>query len=114
MPLLRSKLRRAQQNRMTPESRTCQNCKTSFIIEPEDFAFYEKMQVPPPTWCPYCRLMRRLSWRNERTLYKRVCSMCGKSIIAMYSQDAAFPVYCRECWFSDAWDPLAYGREYDF
>ena len=40
--------------------------------------------------------------------------MCGKSIIAMYSQDAAFPVYCRECWFSDAWDPLAYGREYDF
>ena len=32
----------------------------------------------------------------------------------MYPQDTVFPVYCRECWFSDAWDPLAYGRDYDF
>lgn len=31
------------------ENRICQNCKNDFIIEPEDFVFYEKIKVPPPT-----------------------------------------------------------------
>ncbi|MEK7499657.1 MAG: hypothetical protein AAB649_03555, partial [Patescibacteria group bacterium] len=96
------------------EQRTCQNCKTVFSIAPEDFNFYEKIQVPAPTWCPHCRLQRRLTWRNERTFYWRNCSLCGKSIFAMYPQNSKFPVYCRECWFSDRWDPLSFGREYDF
>jgi len=29
---------------MQPETKNCQNCKQGFTIEPEDFAFYEKMQ----------------------------------------------------------------------
>jgi len=36
------------------ENRICQNCKSDFIIELEDFSFYEKMKVPAPTFCPYC------------------------------------------------------------
>lgn len=92
----------------------CQNCKASFIIEPEDFSFYEKIKVPPPTWCAECRLMRRLIWRNERSLYKRSCSLCNKSIIAMYPESVQFPVYCRGCWFSDKWDPESYAVDYDF
>ena len=46
----------------------CQNCKKDFIIESEDFNFYEKIKVPPPTWCPDCRQQRRYAWQNERTL----------------------------------------------
>lgn len=99
---------------MTHESRTCQNCKNAFAIQPEDFSFYEKMKVPPPTWCPQCRLIRRLVWRNERALYHRTCSLCEQSIIAMYPEDAPFPVYCKDCWFSDKWDATKYGRDYDF
>lgn len=37
-----------------PETKTCQNCKTRFTIEPEDFVFYEKIGVPAPTFCPEC------------------------------------------------------------
>ncbi|MEK7113499.1 MAG: hypothetical protein AAB873_01590 [Patescibacteria group bacterium] len=97
------------------EKKNCQNCKNDFVIEPEDFSFYEKMQVPPPTFCPQCRLVRRLIWRNERSLYKRACDMCKKKIISMYDDNKViFPVYCKECWKSDAWDPISYGREYDF
>ncbi|MEK7585961.1 MAG: hypothetical protein AAB477_01860 [Patescibacteria group bacterium] len=96
------------------ETKVCQNCKNSFNIEPDDFSFYEKIKVPPPTWCPYCRTQRRLIWRNERTLYQRECSLCNKSIVAMYPRSTIFPVYCRECWFSDNWDPLSYGKDYDF
>ena len=95
------------------QTKICQNCKNQFVIEPEDFAFYEKIKVPPPTFCPHCRLQRRLAYKNERTLYKRTCDLCKKSIIAMFPQDAPFSVYCPSCWFSDKWDALEYGLEYN-
>jgi len=99
---------------MNSETRQCQNCKKDFIIEPDDFLFYEKIKVPPPTFCPECRFSRRLVWRNERSLYKRKCDLCGKDIISMHKPDAVFPVYCHECWWSDKWNPLDYGIDYDF
>ncbi len=98
----------------TGEIRTCQNCRHNFAIEPEDFNFYEKIKVPPPTFCPECRLIRRMIWRNERSLYKRACDLCGKKIISMYEEGVPFPVYCPECWKGDARDPFQYGTEYDF
>ena len=63
---------------MNQEIKNCQNCKKDFVIEPDDFAFYEKMKVPPPTWCPDCRLQRRLNWQGYRILYKRKCDFCKK------------------------------------
>ena len=99
---------------MGPETHNCQNCKAAFVIEPEDFQFYAKISVPSPSWCPDCRAVRRMIFRNERTLYKRACDLCGASIVAMYPAAAAFPVYCHDCWWSDKWDSLAYGRPYDF
>ena len=99
---------------MNQETKKCQNCKNDFTIEPEDFDFYEKMKVPTPTWCWKCRFPRRLVWRNERSLYKRACSLCNKSMISMFKPEAPFPVYCHECWWSDKWDSLKFGREYDF
>ncbi len=99
---------------MGSKTRKCQNCKSSFVIEPEDFQFYEKIKVPPPTFCPDCRRQRRYAWRNERTLYKRACDLCKRGIIGLYPAGTKFPVYCHECWFSDKWDPQSYGTEYDF
>ncbi len=99
---------------MGPETKTCQNCKQPFVIDLEDFRFYEKINVPPPTWCPDCRLQRRLSFLNHRTLYKRNCSSCGKSMVSLYDTGAPFPVYCPDCWWSDKWDSKSYGRPYDF
>ncbi|MDA2922310.1 hypothetical protein MYX07_03530, partial [Patescibacteria group bacterium AH-259-L07] len=92
----------------------CQNCKQQFMIEPEDFDFYEKMDVPPPTFCPECRLQRRLSFLNERFLYKRNCDCCNKEIVTYYSSDKPITVYCPSCWWSDQWDGMGYGRECDF
>ncbi len=99
---------------MNNKNITCQNCKQQFIIGSEDSGFYERLGVPPPTFCPECRLGRRMAFRNERDLYKRTCDLCHKNIIAMYPADAPFPVYCRDCWYSDNWDPSSYGRDYDF
>ncbi len=52
--------------------------------------------------------------RNERTLYKRACDFCHSDVISMYPRGSKFKVYCNACWWSDKWDPLEYGREYDF
>ncbi len=98
----------------TSETRQCQNCKQGFVIEPEDFDFYAKIKVPPPTWCPECRFQRRLVWRNERALYHRKCDATGKDIFSMFPVDAKVRVYGKEYWWSDAWDASAYARDYDF
>jgi hypothetical protein len=99
---------------MAPENRTCQNCKNQFVIEPEDFNFYEKIQVPPPTFCPECRAIRRLGWRNEHSLFRRRDDSDGKEIIAGFPPEAQIKTYNRDYWWSDSWDALAYGRDYDF
>ncbi|MEK7129362.1 MAG: hypothetical protein AAB858_03345, partial [Patescibacteria group bacterium] len=90
------------------------NCHNDFTIESEDFAFYDKIKVPPPTFCAECRLQRRLCIRNERSLYKRICELCKKEVISIYSLDKKVCVYCLECYKSDVWDPSSYGRDYDF
>ena len=95
------------------ETRTCQNCKIAFEIEPEDFAFYEKMNVPPPTFCPECRFQRRLMLDNERSLYRGECELCGKDIMSSYPPETPLTVYCSPCWWSDGWNDLEHGVEYD-
>jgi hypothetical protein len=94
------------------ETKICQNCKKDFIIEPEDFLFYEKIKVPAPTWCPECRMIRRMTWRNHRSLYKRNCFLCDKSVIGIYRD--GIPVCCSDCWNSGKLDLFSYGTEYDF
>jgi len=99
---------------MKSETKNCQNCKKNFIIEPDDFSFYEKIKVPPPTFCPECRVKRRLMWRNERNFYYRKCSLCQKNIVSSYNSGLKFPVYCQKCWWGDKWDPYQYGQDFDF
>lgn len=96
------------------ESRICQNCKTQFTIEPEDFKFYEKMQVPLPEICPLCRQKLRTTFRNFKTLYKRPCSKSGKLIVSVYHADTKFPVYDIQEWWSDDWDAMFYRTDINF
>ncbi|MCX6752168.1 MAG: hypothetical protein NTZ87_01565 [Candidatus Nomurabacteria bacterium] len=96
------------------ENRICQNCKKDFIIESDDFRFYEKIKMPAPTFCPNCRFQRRLLFRNNRVFYRRECALCRKSLLSVYNTERPYIIYCRDCWFSDKWDPMSYGREYDF
>ena len=98
------------------ESKICQNCKHGFVIEIEDFNFYKKIKVPAPTCCFDCRLQRKLTWRNERTLYKKKCDARGheESLITMYPSDFTTPVFDQKYWHGDDWDASDFGLEYDF
>ena len=98
---------------MTLETKICQNCKSKFTIEPDDFEFYKKIDVVPPAMCSLCRAQRRLAFRNERVFYKRACDKCKREVISMYSPNKPYPVWCYECWFADDWDSTDYGQAYD-
>ena len=98
---------------MESQIKTCQNCKNDFIIEPDDFSFYEKMGVDAPKLCPDCRAQLRLSFRNERVFYKRKCDKCKKDVVSMYSPNKPFTVWCYDCWFSDDWGGENFGLDYN-
>ena len=98
------------------ENRNCQNCKQDFTIDSEDFNFYEKIKVPPPTFCPECRTIRRLSFRNEISLFKRNCDFPdhNEKIISAFHPDEQLVIYDFKNWWSDKWDPMEYAKDYDF
>ncbi len=99
---------------MRSEIKHCQSCKQGFTIESEDFDFYRKINVPPPTWCWQCRAMRRMSFRNMRYLYQRTCAATGKKIFTVLPPEAPMPPYEFNYWISDKWNPMDYGKDYDF
>lgn len=99
---------------MNSEERNCQNCKQNFTIEPEDFQFYEKINVPPPTFCWKCRFQRRLTYRNERNPFWAVSAKSGKKIFSIFPPESNVTVYDAPEWRSDDWDGLDYGKEFDF
>ncbi|MEK7547209.1 MAG: hypothetical protein AAB536_03475 [Patescibacteria group bacterium] len=98
---------------MNAETKICQNCKNNFVIEPEDFDFYKKIDVPPPTFCHECRFQRRLMFRNERVFYKRNCDLCGQSVVTIFAPDKPYKVFCQPCWWSDKWNAGEYATDYD-
>ena len=97
------------------KTKQCQNCKIKFTIEPEDFEFYKKIDVPEPTFCPDCRMQRRMTFRKEGPyFYKRKCDATGKNLISFFHPKSPIKIYGREYWWSDKWDAIEYGRDYDF
>lgn len=104
------------------ETKQCRQCQTSFAITDKDLAFYDKMSpvfagkkysVPPPTLCPTCRTQRRLSYRNDRSLYKSVSSLTGKEMISMHNPAYGYVVYEQEDRWTDKRDPTHYGATLD-
>ncbi len=92
----------------------CLSCEKFFLIRKEDEVFYQKLGVPKPIFCPSCREERRMAWCNEGTLYFSKCELCESKVISQFSTNSNRRAYCRDCWWSDKWDPKSYALNYDF
>lgn len=101
----------------------CKQCHLQFEITTKDKEFYasvspviggQKFALPLPTLCPACRSQRRLVFRNERRLYHRKSDLSGKEFISIYAPEKPYVVYDNDEWWSDKWDALEYGKEFDF
>ena len=98
---------------MNKETKTCQNCKKDFVIEPDDFSFYEKMEVDPLILCFQCGMSRLNSLRNERIVYWGECRKCGEKTMSLYNPDSPYNIYCHDCWWGEDWEGFDYGVSYD-
>ncbi len=96
------------------ERQTCTLSQQEFTITDDDVKFYEKLGVPAPTLCPIVRLARRMSFRNERVIYYRKCDVTGKKIVSSFHESSPHKVFDKEYWYSEQFDPMNYGRDFDF
>jgi hypothetical protein len=57
-----------------------------------------------------------MTWRNVRNLYKNICKAKNhnENVISIFSEDNPYVIYDQKHWWSDKWDPLDYGQDYDF
>lgn len=104
-------------------SSSCVLCRQPFEITNDDLAFYDDMSptfagkkfpIPPPTLCPDCRQQRRVAQANQLNLYERKCDLTGATIISNFHPGSPYKVHRQQDWYSDKWDPLEYGRDFDF
>ena len=104
------------------ETKKCRLSGQDFVITDKDLEFYDKIsptfagkryQIPSPTLCPDERLRRRMCFRNERNLYKRICDKTGKEFISNYAPDAPYTVYAPEVWWADSFSYGDYARDFD-
>ncbi len=101
----------------------CKQCNNGFEVTAEDRRLSdeiapmidgEKQLFPDPLLCPDCRFQRRLAFRNERVLYHRKSDMSGKQIVSMFAPEKPYKVYDQDEWWSDKWDAMDSGRDFDF
>ena len=105
------------------ETKKCLISGKEFVITDKDLEFYDKVSpvfdgkkysIPTPKLSPEERMRRRLAFRNERKLYKRKCSATGKEIISNHKSESEYPVFMRDYWLSDSYNPSDYGVKFDF
>jgi hypothetical protein len=86
-----------QRNDPIVEWKTCAVSGAEFPIYKSDLEFYDKVspvingvkyKIPTPKLCPEERERRRMSWRNERSLYRSTCDATGRQIISMYPDNS--------------------------
>jgi len=105
------------------ERRSCSWSWLDFPIFERDIELLKHMQVavwsqtfalPLPTESFHWRQFNRMLFRNERILYKRLCTETGESIISIYAPEYQWAVCTQKYRWSDDWNPLEYGQKIDF
>ncbi|EKE27718.1 MAG: hypothetical protein ACD_3C00165G0007 [uncultured bacterium (gcode 4)] len=109
-------------NEVKVETKVCR-CWVHFDITDKDLEFYDKVspvfawvkyQISTPALCPKCREIRRMSFKNDRKLYKSTCSATWKEIISIFSPDKPYKIYNQKDWWSDNWNWKDYWFDFDF
>lgn len=93
----------------------CAITKKPFFISDQEIAFCESNQIPLPTIAPHERLREMLSFYNSIFLYNSTCDLTGKPMLSIVPPSKKVKTYDIGVWMDDtAWDPLSYGRDFDF
>ena len=94
-----------------------QNCIVSgrtFSVSEFELEYCRENELPLPRSSPFERLRSMLVFRNRPNLYTTTSALSGKRILSCVPPESSFTIYDVDHWQSDRWNPLDYGREYDF
>lgn len=105
---------------LVPHKRIClqkgilQYCEGEFQITDQDIEFLKLFLVPAPKLCPTCRRVRRFSFVNTATLYKRLNNASEKNekIISFVPPVKPLIVYDLKS-YQTIFEPFAYAMTYD-
>ena len=105
------------------ETKKCRLSGRDFFVTDKDLEFYDKISpvfagkkyaLPSPGLCPDERRKRRLSFYNQRSLYKNTCAVTGKEIISRFPPESDLKVFSIDAWSDRSWDVTQYGIPVDF
>lgn len=86
------------QDSILKETLACISCTRNYRLTPSELQFYQKMQLPIPRQCFYCRHADRLKRRGPMKIYDRNCAKCQKAMKTTYAPERPEIVYCESCY----------------
>ncbi len=92
----------------------CVRSNKPFSLHTGEIEYCKSHDIPFPEVSALEGFREMMAFRNESTLYNRLCSKTQNEIISIHRPDTVFPVYSSDIWLSEANDPSQYGRPYDF
>ncbi|MDO8608908.1 MAG: hypothetical protein Q7R95_00005, partial [bacterium] len=94
-------------------TKQCVQCKKNFIITADEIALYNKLDMPQSKLCFDCLHQKHFAFWVWGKFRKGKSDLDGSSLITVMPEKSRFPLYTSKQWFSDEWDALTYGQEYD-
>lgn len=100
-------------NTKNHKTRICEHCKKNFSIREDELILYKKVEIELPTLCNFCRIKLHLSFWMFGKFRKGKSDLSGESLITVLPEKNRYPIYTLTEWYSDKWDALNYGIDYD-
>ncbi|MFA6177579.1 MAG: hypothetical protein WC694_01635 [Candidatus Paceibacterota bacterium] len=95
------------------QTRVCEHCKRDFLITEEELSLYKKVDIELPTLCFFCRVKLHLSFWMFGKFRRGKSDLSGESLITVLPEKTRYPIYTLNEWYSDKWDAMDYGADYD-
>jgi len=91
----------------------CEYCKEEFVITDIELSLSKKINLEISTICSSCLLKQQLSFWLFGKFRKGKSDLSGESLITVLSDKNRYPIYTSHEWFSDKWEALDYGMNYN-
>ncbi|MDR3519320.1 MAG: hypothetical protein P4L63_00310 [Candidatus Pacebacteria bacterium] len=94
-------------------NKICIDCKKEFVVETGDLILYEKVGLKIHDQCFFCRLKQYAAFWVFGKFRKGVSDLTGESLITVLPNNSRYSIYKSHEWYSDDWDPMSFGQNYD-
>jgi len=93
--------------------KVCEHCGSDFTLNKEELSMYEKVGIELPSICFFCRVKLHLSFWLFGKFRKGKSDLSGESFITVLPGKNRYPIYTSSEWFSDSWEGMDFGQDYD-